>query len=61
MNIELQELLSESPSYACYTSPEIQNEIIDTIKKYIVEKVIDRVKKRRLLFRILMDETTDCG
>lgn len=55
---DLAEHLATSQKNALYTSPQIQNEMIDICGEIIQHKIIDEVKKARL-FAILADETTD--
>lgn len=57
---DLAEHLNTSQKNALYTSPQIQNEIIDICGELIQHKIIEEVKKAKL-FAILADETTDIG
>ncbi|KAF2888183.1 hypothetical protein ILUMI_17990, partial [Ignelater luminosus] len=56
--IDLSEHLATSKKNALYTSPQIQNEIINICGEIIQHKIIEEVKKAHL-FSILGDETTD--
>ena len=56
----LQEHLKESAKNAQYTSPVIQNEIIDLCRSLILNKIGKEVKESGI-FSIISDECTDCG
>ncbi|CAF0782449.1 unnamed protein product [Adineta steineri] len=53
----LREHLEHGPKNALYTSPSVQNEIIDCIHKHILNEILHRVEN--CLFSIIVDETTD--
>ncbi|XP_013192236.2 52 kDa repressor of the inhibitor of the protein kinase-like [Amyelois transitella] len=55
---DLSEHLITSQKNALYTSPQIQNEIIDICGEIIQHKIINEVKEA-IFFSILADETTD--
>lgn len=55
---DLAEHLATSQKNALYTSPQIQNAMIDICGEIIQHKIIDEVKKAQL-FAILADETTN--
>ena len=55
---ELKSLLTESPLRVAYTSPGIQNEIIDTIKQEIIANLKEKFVTAGH-FSVMMDETTD--
>lgn len=48
----------ESNANATYISKTVQNELIDTCKDFIQEKILARVKEAKL-FALIFDETTD--
>ena len=43
---------------ATYTSPDIQNQVIDVLGDHILEKVLTKVKKAQY-FSLIADEVTD--
>jgi len=50
--------LENAAANAKYTSPDIQNEIIDCCDEVIRTKIVHRINKAKC-FSILADETTD--
>lgn len=54
----LRDHLDTSPYNAKYTSPQIQNEMIETIGTSLQEKIVSLVQEAGV-FSVLMDETTD--
>lgn len=54
----LQEIATKLPSTAKYTSPEIQNEVIETLADIVRETVAKECKEAEL-FTLMMDGTTD--
>ncbi|KAJ8049810.1 52 kDa repressor of the inhibitor of the protein kinase [Holothuria leucospilota] len=55
---ELREQIVSAPRNACYTSGDIQNQIISCVGAEIKEKIINRVKESGF-YTIMADETTD--
>ena len=54
----LHDHLAHAPRNATYTSPDIQNQVIDILGEYIRRQIIHRVKKAQL-FTLVADEVTD--
>lgn len=50
--------LKSVQSNATYLSPQIQNEIIETCKNIIMDRIVERVNKSGI-FSVLADETAD--
>ena len=57
-NPDLAAHLKESPSYATYLSPDIQNELITLIGEEILSSISSEVKDASC-FAVIADETTD--
>lgn len=49
---------NQRPGNATYTSPDIQNELLELCAEQVVEKIIAQVKESKY-FSIMADETTD--
>ena len=56
---QLKQHLENAPRNAVYRSKTIQNEIIDTVGKYIVSKIISEVTTSSELFSVMADEAVD--
>ena len=56
----LESHLQNAPRNAKYTSPDIQNELIECCRDLIVEQLVGEVKESRY-YSILADEATDCS
>ena len=56
----MQDHLASAPKNATYTSPDIQNQVIDILGDHILEKILLKVKKAQL-FTLIADEVTDCS
>ncbi|CAB4042633.1 Hypothetical predicted protein [Paramuricea clavata] len=54
----LQQIAKNLPTNAKYTSPEIQNEVIETLAEIVIETVANECKEAEL-FTLMMDGTTD--
>ena len=54
----LQQIAKNLPTNAKYTSPEIQNEVIETLAEIVRETVGNECKESEL-FTLMMDGTTD--
>ena len=52
--------LQNAPRNAKYTSPDVQNELIECYRDLIVEQLVGKVKQSRY-YSILADEATDCS
>ena len=59
-DLALKEHLATAPKNATYTSPDIQNQVIDIIGDHILEKILSKVKKAQY-FSLIADEVTDCS
>jgi len=57
-DLDLRDHITNAPRDACYTSAEIQNDIIQCIEAQLKDKVIARVQQNGF-YCILADETTD--
>ena len=56
----LENHLQNAPRNAKYTSPDIQNELIECFRDLIDEQLVGEVKESRY-YSILADEATDCS
>ena len=54
----LEEIAKQLPKNAKYTSPQLQNEVIETLSQILSETVANECKKAKL-FTFMMDETSD--
>lgn len=52
--------LENSPANAMYTSPAIQNELIDICGRLVLSKVVNSINKSKC-FSVIADETTDAS
>lgn len=52
--------MTNGPRNACYTSPEIQNELLQIMGSVVREKICTAVKKAGV-YSVLADETKDCS
>ena len=52
--------LAHAPRNALYTSPDIQNQIIDILGDHIREKILHRVRQAHV-FTVIADEVSDCA
>ena len=59
-DLVLRDHLANTPRNAMYTSPDIQNQIVDILGDHIQEKILLKVRKAQL-FTIIADEVTDCS
>ena len=59
-DLVLRDHLANTPRNAMYTSPDIQNQIVDILGDHIQEKNLLKVRKAQL-FTIIADEVTDCS
>ena len=59
-DLALKEHLATAPKNATYTSPDIQNQVIDIVGDHILEKILSKVKKAQF-FTLIADEVTDCS
>ena len=57
-DLALKEHLATAPKNATYTSPDIQNQVIDIIGDHILEKILSKVKRAQF-FTLIADEVTD--
>ena len=58
-DLVLREHLSHAPRNATYTSPDIQNQIIDILGDYVRQKILSQVQNQ--FFTLIADEVTDCS
>ena len=56
----LENLLQNAPQNAKYTSPDVQNELIEGSRNLTVEQLVREVKESRY-YSIMADEATDCS
>ena len=56
----LRDHLAHAPRNAVYTSPDIQNQIINILGEYIRQKIFSMVQRAQF-FTIIADEVTDCS
>lgn len=56
---DLERHLKEAPKNAVYTSPHIQNEVINVAGQLIQKRIVDRINQEGGLYSILADETQD--
>ena len=54
----LEEIAKQLPKNAKYTSPQLQNEVIETLSQIVSETVANECKKAKL-FTFMMDGTSD--
>ena len=54
----LEEIAKQLPKNAQYTSPPLQNEVIETLSQIVSETVANECKKAKL-FTFMMDGTSD--
>ena len=54
----LEEIAKQVPKNAKYTSPQLQNEVIETLSEIVSETVANECKKAEL-FTLMMDGTSD--
>ena len=57
-NPHLEEIAKRLPKNAKYTSPQLQNEVIETLSEIVSETVANECKKDEL-FTLMMDGTSD--
>ena len=55
---ELTNLIKQAPKNATYRSKTIQNQIIDVMGEYVINKIVADIKKTKL-FSVLADEASD--
>ena len=56
----LREHLASAPRNATYTSPDIQNQVIEVLGDHILQKILIKVKQAKY-FSLIADEVTDCS
>ena len=59
-DLVLREHLAHSPRNATYTSPDVQNQIIDILGDYVRRKILSQLQKAQF-FTLIADEVTDCS
>ena len=56
----LRDHLANAPRNAMYTSPDIQNQILDILGDHVREKILLKVRQAQA-FTLIADEVTDCA
>ena len=56
----LRDQRAKAPRNAMYTSPDIQNQIIDVLSDHICQKILLKVRRAQI-FSMIADEATDCA
>ena len=56
----MREHLASAPQNATYTSPNIQNQVIEVLGDHILQKILTKVKQAKY-FSLIADEVTDCS
>ena len=51
--------LASAPRNATYTSPDVQNQVINILGAHVREKILLRVKQAQF-YTVIADEVTDC-
>lgn len=59
-DLVLRDHLAHAPRNAVYTSPDIQNQIINILGDYTRQKIFSKVQRAQF-FTIIADEVTDCS
>ena len=59
-DINLRHHLANAPANGRYTSPDIQNQVIDILGDHVQAKIFGRVKEAQF-FSLVADEVTDCS
>lgn len=52
--------LENAPRNTTYTSPDIQNQVINILGDYVRQKILSKVRAARF-FTVIADEVTDCS
>ena len=56
----LRDHLEKAPRNAMYTSPDIQNQVIDILGDHVQQKILSKVRAAQF-FTVMADEVTDCS